>query len=74
MAICYLDPVWRENNAPHTDIKNNPNGYSCHFACAYDYTRHPDLAGRSPEYIRMALTFWKEAAQDLIINMIAVKK
>jgi hypothetical protein len=35
---------------------------------------HPDMIGRNADYVRMAMTFWKEAAQDLIITMVAVKK
>jgi hypothetical protein len=74
MGICYLDPVWRKANAPHTDIEFNPNGYSCHWACTYDYTLHPDLAGRNAEYMNMAVRFWKEAAQDTIFTLVAIKQ
>lgn len=74
MAICYLDPEWRKNNAPHTDIKHNPNGYDCHWAVSYDYTLHQEMTGRNQEYLRMALTFWKEAAQDVIFTAACIKK
>lgn len=74
MAICYLDPEWRKINAPHTCIENNPDGYSCHWAVAYDYTVHQDLAGRNAEYVRYAVTFFKEAAQDLVLTLSAIKK
>ncbi len=74
MSICYLDPVWRKANAPHTDSEHNPNGYNCHWACSYDYTFHQEMAGRNAEYVRMAVTFWKEVAQDLIIVAACVKK
>ena len=74
MSICYLDPAWRKQNAPHTDIEYNPNGYDCHFACTYDYTLHQGMAGRNAEYVQMAVTFWKEAIQDLIIIASALKK
>jgi hypothetical protein len=74
MAICYLDPVWRKNNAPHTDSEFSPDMYNCHFACSYDYTLHQEMNGRNADYVRMAATFWKEAAQDLIIVASAIKK
>jgi hypothetical protein len=74
MGICYLDPAWRKANAPHTDIEHNPNGYDCHFACTYDYTLHQGLAGRNQEYVQMAVTYWKEAAQDVIFVASAIKK
>ena len=74
MAICYLDPEWRKANAPHTDIQHNPNGYDCHWACTYDYTLHQGMAGRNQEYVQFAVTFWKEAAQDLIVTAACVKK
>jgi hypothetical protein len=74
MGVCYLDPVWRKANAPHTDSEFAPGMYDCHFACTYDYTLHPEMAGRNAEYVRMAITFWKEAAQDMIILACAIKK
>jgi hypothetical protein len=74
MGICYLDPAWRKQNAPHTDKEHNPDGYDCHFACTYDYTLHQGLAGRNTEYVQMAVTFWKEAIQDVIFVAACVKK
>jgi hypothetical protein len=73
-GICYLDPVWRKANAPHTDSEFAPHMYNCHWAVSYDYTLHQNMAGRNQEYVQMALTHWKEAAQDLILTMCAVKK
>jgi hypothetical protein len=73
-AVYYLDPEWRAGNAPHTDIMHNPNGYSCHWACSWDFTLHPSMNGRNAEYVQHAATFWKEACSDLIIVATAVKK
>jgi hypothetical protein len=73
-GICYLDPAWRKVNAPHTDIEHNPDGYNCHWACSYDYTLHGALTGRNQEYVQHAVNFWKEAAQDVIFVMTAIKK
>lgn len=74
MAICYLDPIWRKQNAPHTDSEFATGMYNCHFACNYDYTLHQEMSGRSAEYVRMAVSFWKEVAQDLIITLACIKK
>lgn len=74
MAICYLDPVWRKANAPHTDSEFAPHMYNCHWAVSYDYNLHPDLAGRNDEYRQMAVKFWKEAATDLVLTLCAIKK
>jgi hypothetical protein len=73
-GVCYLDPQWRKANAPHTDIEHNPNGYDCHWAVSYDYSLHQNMAGRNQEYLTHAITFWKEAAQDLILTMSCIKK
>jgi hypothetical protein len=74
MGICYLDPMWRKQNAPHTDSEFAPHMYNCHWAVSYDYTLHPDMAGRNEHYVRHAVTFWKEAAQDLVLTMACIKK
>lgn len=65
MAFYYLSKSWREQNAPHCDIKHNPEGYSCDLEASWGYSMHPALAPRNAEYQQHALTFWKEAAQDM---------
>lgn len=69
-AFYYLSKRWRldEKNAPHTDIKHNPNGYNCNFEVVWGHSLHPLLQSRNQEYVTHALTFWKDAAQDLIAN------
>lgn len=74
MGICYLDPAWRKANAPHADSEFSPGMYDCHWAVSYDYTLHQELAGRNPEYVGMAVKFFKEAAQDLILTACCIKK
>ena len=59
----YLSKPWREENTPHND------GYTCDFEATWGYTMHPAVVPRSPEYQTHALTFWKEAAQDLIATL-----
>jgi hypothetical protein len=73
-GVCYLDPVWRKQNAPHTDSDFAPHMYNCHWACTYDYTLHPAMAGRNIEYVQFAVNHWTEAAQDMIIVMSCIKK
>lgn len=65
MGYYYLRKEWREAQAPHTDIKWNPAGYSCDFDATWGYSFTPDLAVRNSEYIQFALANYKESAQDL---------
>lgn len=74
MGICYLDPVWRKANAPHTDSEFNPDGYNCNFACNYNYSLHQGLNGRNQEFVNFAATFFKEAIQDVTYIMTCIKK
>ena len=73
MGFYYLDPNWRVGNAPHADIKNNPNGYSCHWNCTWGYAMHESLHARNSEYQQFAIQFYKEACQDIICTMVANK-
>ena len=63
----YLSRKWRldEGNAPHTDVKNWSDGYSCNFDCTWGYGMHPTLQARNTEYQQFALSFYKEAVQDI---------
>lgn len=71
MGFYYLKREWRldQNNAPHADISVNPNGYSCDFDATWGYSLHPHLITRNVEYQQHALSFWKEAAQDIIATI-----
>lgn len=72
-AFYYLDPKWREVNAPHADIKYNPNGYKCDLEVTWGYSTHPALTVRHPEYQQHAQAWWLEARQDLHANLKARK-
>ena len=61
----YLKQEWRDGNAPHCDIKHNPDGYSCDFDATWGYSLHQSLMARNQEFQSFAMTFYKEAAQDL---------
>ena len=64
MFFYYLKREWRESQAPHTDKKWNPDGFSCDFDATWGYSFSPDLASRHPEHVQFALQNYKEAAQD----------
>jgi hypothetical protein len=65
MAWYYLSQAWRDTQAPHTDAKWNPNGFTCDFEATWGYSFGPDLSARNQEYVQFALANYKEAAQDL---------
>lgn len=60
----YLNKAWREQNAPHNDA------YTCDFDCTWAYTVHADVAQRNQAYQMLALSFWKEAAQDIMATFV----
>jgi len=55
--------------APHDDISNNPKGYSCDFDATWGYNTHPALSTRNAEYQQFAVSFYKEAIQDIIFTL-----
>lgn len=65
-ALVYLNREWRQNNAPHTDAENAPGRFSCDFDATYGYSMHQGLLTRNAEFQQFALTFYKEAAQDIV--------
>ena len=73
MGFYYLDKNWRAQNAPHTDIQHNPNGYSCHWRCEWGYSMHQSLLARNDEYRQFAMQNYKESCQDIIATMTAIK-
>lgn len=58
----------------NTDFrKQDPGGdkrYTCNFDVTWGYSLHPHLNTRNQEYQQHAVTFWKEAAQDLAATII----
>ena len=46
--------------------------YKCDFNATWGYAIHPLLHARNQEYQQHAMTFWKEAAQDLIATFTKV--
>jgi hypothetical protein len=73
MWFYYLSKEWRTVNAPDNDIEWNPDGYVCNFECTWGYSIHPTIQPRNQEFQTFALTFFKEAAQELHAQLIAKK-
>jgi hypothetical protein len=73
MSFYYLDTLWRTQNAPHTDIKYNPNGYDCNWNCTWGYTMKPELGVRNLEYQQFAMSNYKDAIMDIIATCTATK-
>lgn len=69
----YLDPVWREKEAPHTDLKHSRDGYSCHFECTWGYGMHQQIMARNSEYQQHAMQWFKEACTDIHATLVAKK-
>lgn len=65
MWFYYLDQKWRDENAPHTDVKNWDKGFACNLEASWGYAAHPALLTRNSEYQQFATTFYKEAVQDM---------
>jgi len=73
MGFYYLSKEWRKAQAPHSDSEWNPNGYTCDFECTWGYSMHQSLMTRNQEYQQFALQNYKEAAQDIIANLVCRK-
>lgn len=70
MWYYYLSKEWRKLNCPHDDSEFNKDGYSCDFEASWGYSLHPNIQPRNQEYQTHAITFWKEAAQDIMATIL----
>lgn len=72
----YLNRKWRldEQNAPHTDIKYNPEGYSCDFEVTWGYNIHPAFHSKSRETQEFAVQWYKDAIMDIVATLKARKE
>jgi hypothetical protein len=59
----YLTKDWRKANAPHNDK------YKCNFDATWFYTMHPYFHTKHQENQQFALSWYKEAAQDIIATL-----
>ena len=64
MWFYYLSKDWRAVNAPHNDQ------YTCDFAATWGYSLHSELLPRNQEFQNFALSFYKEAAQDIFATLV----
>ena len=64
MWFYYLSRDWREQNAPHNDF------YTCDFEATWGYSVNPAISARNQEYQQHALSFWKEAAMDIVATLV----
>lgn len=68
-SFFYLLRSWRMQNAPHTDFQHWPPGYRCDFDVTWGFSLHEQVAPRNQEFQQFALTFYTEAAQDVIATL-----
>ena len=62
--FCRLNKAWRDAQN-YTD----PDGYTCNFDHTIGYGLHPAIVSRNQEYQQHAVSFWKEAAQDMVATL-----
>lgn len=60
----FLNLEWRTANAPRA------TGYKCDFDIGGGYSLHQHLLSRNQDYQQHAVSFWKEAAQDILAVLI----
>ena len=65
----YLSKEWRAANAPHNDAAHVEGGLNCNFGAQWGPSVHPEIATRNQEYQQHAITFFKEACQDMICTI-----
>lgn len=70
----YTWKEWRENNAPHTDIKYNPKGYSCDFSWCGGYSTQPEINAWNIERQQFAQKYYKEVCCDTLMTITSNKK
>lgn len=62
----YLKEDWRKLQAPHNDF------YKCNFDAVWGYNLQGQVAARNQEYQQYAMTFYKEACQDIVATLTKV--
>ena len=67
MWFFYLSKSWRASQSPHSDE------YACDFETTWKYAIHPALQARTPEQQSFALQNYREAAQDIVATLKALK-
>jgi hypothetical protein len=70
MWFMYLRQEWRDQNAPHTDIKHWPEGFACDFDATWGYGLNPAIGARNAEFQQFAANHYREAIYDLHATLI----
>lgn len=65
----YLNREWRLANAAHTDVEYLDGGFDCDLNAGWGWIYHPQLQARNEEYKQYAVTWFKEAIQDMWITV-----
>ncbi len=65
----YVSESWRRGQAPDNDIVWNPAGYNCDFESEIRYVLHPQIKDADENTRDMAITFYKEACQDMVVRL-----
>jgi hypothetical protein len=73
MMFYYISKGWRMKEAPHTDVSNWKDGYSCDFNATWGYSMHPSLVSRNAEYQQFAFANYKESAMDIHATLVKEK-
>jgi hypothetical protein len=60
-------------NAEFRKLNKVEQGYTCNFDNGIGYGLHPALHARNPEFQQEAMAWKKEACQDLIVTLTAIK-
>ncbi len=77
----YLSREWRLGNAekgiganaPHTDVTNEPRGFSCDFEVVWGYGMNPALLVKSQDVQQYATQWHREAIQDMHLTLTSRK-
>lgn len=65
----YLNATWRKTQAPHTCASFVPFGYACNFSAGWGNAMHPKWLTRNQEMQQFAAENYREAIQDLHIQI-----
>ena len=69
MMFYYLSQEWRDTQAPHTDFKWNPEGFTCDLEATWGYGINPAISTRNQEFQMFAMQNYKEACTDTIATV-----
>ena len=62
----YLVRKWRDEHAPHSDVKFNPDGYSCDFSSKITFIVPKDIASDQIEFSR---TYLRDVIEEIQVEM-----